>query len=176
MEDREAAARDELARAEAGLPQREITMQHWQHMQAGALIELYAGAPAKAVELMNRQLPAIRRAFLLRVYVVRAFTAYVRMTAWPGALTGVRPTRRACARLSGASARASARISSRARCRFWSAPSSRFCAAISMRPLKAIAVPRPDSMHSTWRCSHRQRAGGSASYSAATRGAHASTR
>lgn len=91
MDDREAAARDELARAETGLPQREITMQHWQHMQSSALVELYAGAPAKAVELMDRRLPAVRRAFLLRVYAVRAFTSYIQTTAWLGALAGGAP-------------------------------------------------------------------------------------
>jgi hypothetical protein len=86
MDDREAAARDVLERAQTGLSQREITMQHWQHMQSSALVELYAGAPAKAVELIDRRLPAIRRAFLLRVYAVHAFTAYLRTTAWLGAL------------------------------------------------------------------------------------------
>jgi len=86
MADREAAARAELARAEAGLPQREITMQHWQHMQASALVELYAGAPHKAVELMDRRLPAMRRAFLFRIQAVRTFTTYVRVAGWLGAL------------------------------------------------------------------------------------------
>jgi hypothetical protein len=86
MADREAAARDELARAQAGLPQREVTMQHWQHMQASALVELYAGAPARAVELMDQRVPAIRRAFLFRVQAVRVFTAFVRMAARLGAL------------------------------------------------------------------------------------------
>ena len=37
-------------------------MLHWQHMQSSALVELYAGAPGKAVELIDRRLPAIRRA------------------------------------------------------------------------------------------------------------------
>jgi hypothetical protein len=86
MADREAAARAELARAETGLPRREITMQHWQHMQASALVELYAGAPDKAVELMDRRLPAMRRAFLLRVQAVRSFTTFVRVAGWLGTL------------------------------------------------------------------------------------------
>ena len=30
-------------------------------MQASALVELYAGAPVRAVELMDRRLPAMRR-------------------------------------------------------------------------------------------------------------------
>jgi hypothetical protein len=86
MDDREAAARDELARAETGLPEREITLQHLQHMQSSVLVELYAGAPAKAIALHDQRLPAIRRAFLLRVYPMRGFTAYCRMTAYLGAL------------------------------------------------------------------------------------------
>jgi hypothetical protein len=91
MDDREATARDVLARSQVGLAAREITMQHWQHLQSSALVELYAGAPARAVELIAQRLPAIRRAFLLRIYVVRAFTAYVRMTAWLGALADGAP-------------------------------------------------------------------------------------
>jgi hypothetical protein len=86
MADREAAARDELARAHAGLPAGEVTMQHWQHMQASALVELYAGAPARAVELIDQRVPAIRRAFLFRIRAVRVFTSFVRMTARLGAL------------------------------------------------------------------------------------------
>jgi hypothetical protein len=91
MEDREAAARAELARAEAGLTQRETTMQHWQHMQASALVELYTGAPARAVELMDRRLPAMRRAFLLRVQAIRNFTMFVRVAGWLGTLADGAP-------------------------------------------------------------------------------------
>jgi hypothetical protein len=109
MEDREADARDVLERAQIGLSQREITMQHWQHMQAGALVELYAGAPARAVELIDRRLPTVRRAFLLRIYSVRAFTAYVRTSAWLSVLAAGAPgparlraaILRACAGLDG---------------------------------------------------------------------------
>ncbi|HSR99498.1 MAG TPA: AAA family ATPase, partial [Kofleriaceae bacterium] len=86
MDDREAAARDELARAATGLPQREITLQHWQHLQSSVWVELYAGAPTKAIALLDQRLPAIRRAFLLRVYPVRGFTVFVWMTACLGAL------------------------------------------------------------------------------------------
>ena len=85
MDDREAAARDALAHAAKGLP-REVAMQQWQHMESSALVELYAGEPAKAVELVERQLPAFRRAFLMRAYVVHVFTAFVRATACLGAL------------------------------------------------------------------------------------------
>src|SRR6185436_11658524 len=65
MDDRVDRARDALARAQTSLPQREITIQHWHHMEQSALIELYTGAPGKAVDLVERQLPALRRAFLL---------------------------------------------------------------------------------------------------------------
>jgi eukaryotic-like serine/threonine-protein kinase len=91
MDDREAAARDVLDRAQIGLSQRELTMQHWHHMQSSALVELYAGAPARAVELIDRRLPAVRRAFLLRVCTVHAFTAYVRTSAWLSALAAGTP-------------------------------------------------------------------------------------
>jgi hypothetical protein len=47
---------------------------------------MYAGAPAKAAALIERQLPAFRRAFLLRVYAVKAFTAYLQTAAWVGAI------------------------------------------------------------------------------------------
>jgi hypothetical protein len=91
MDDRAAAARDELVRAELGLPRHEVTLQHWEHMQSSALIELYAGAPGKAIEIFDRRLPRIRRAFLLRVYAARAFTAYLRSTAWLAALADGAP-------------------------------------------------------------------------------------
>jgi hypothetical protein len=55
-------------------------------MQASALVELYAGAPARAVELIDQRVPAIRRAFLFRIQAVRVFTAFVRMAARLGAL------------------------------------------------------------------------------------------
>jgi tetratricopeptide (TPR) repeat protein len=91
MDDRERDARAELTRVAADLPRRETTLLHWQHMQSSALVELYAGAPARAVAVIDQRLPAIRRAFLLRVYTVRGFTAYARMTAWLGALAAGAP-------------------------------------------------------------------------------------
>jgi hypothetical protein len=60
-------------------------------MQSAALIEMYAGAPMKAIAVIERRLPALRRAFLTRVYTVRGFTAYARMTAWLGALAAGAP-------------------------------------------------------------------------------------
>src|SRR5207248_634468 len=86
MEDREDDARAELARAAAGLSRQETTLQHWQYMQACALTELYAGQPARALALIDAQLPVFRRAYLFRVRAVRAFTGYVRLAALLGAL------------------------------------------------------------------------------------------
>jgi len=60
-------------------------------MESSALVELYAGAPARAVDIIDRQLPALRRAFLMRIYVVHVFTAYLRATAWLGALVDGAP-------------------------------------------------------------------------------------
>jgi tetratricopeptide (TPR) repeat protein len=91
MDDREDAARDALARAQTGLPEREPTMLNWQHMQSSAFVELYTGAPAKAVELIDRLLPAARRAFLLHIYLVRSFTAVLRTIAWLAALVDGAP-------------------------------------------------------------------------------------
>jgi hypothetical protein len=85
MDDREAAARDVLARAEPDLP-RETTTMHWQYLQSSVLTEMYAGAPGKAVEIMDRGMPAIRRAFLLRILSLRAFSSYLQLAAWLGAL------------------------------------------------------------------------------------------
>jgi hypothetical protein len=109
MDDREADAREELARSELGLPRHAITLQHWQHMQSSVLIELYAGAPDRAVELLDRRMPAILRAFLMRIYAVRAFNTYLRLTAWLGLLAAgapdpgrlARTIRKLCHRLDG---------------------------------------------------------------------------
>jgi hypothetical protein len=98
MDDREPAARDALARAEASLPRHEVTMLHWQHTQQRVLVELYAGAPAKAVELMERHAASFRRAFLFRAYIVRCASAFHRATAWLGVLAeGTRDPAQVCA-------------------------------------------------------------------------------
>src|SRR5262249_15753903 len=86
MGGRAAEAGEALGGVEGSLSGHEVRMQHWEHMQSSALIELYTGAPMKAVELIDQRLPRIRRAFLLRVYIMRAFTAYVRSTACLAAL------------------------------------------------------------------------------------------
>ncbi|HTJ44165.1 MAG TPA: AAA family ATPase [Kofleriaceae bacterium] len=86
MDDREADARAELARAKLGLPQREITLQHWQYMQARGLCELYAGDPRAALAIFDEEVPVFRRAYLFRVQAVRAFTAFVQLAARLGAL------------------------------------------------------------------------------------------
>jgi len=81
MEDRCDLARAELARVGDDLAQRGIHLQHWQHMQATVLVELYAGDPVAAVRHLEDRLPSMRRAFLLRVRPVRIFTWFVRGTA-----------------------------------------------------------------------------------------------
>jgi tetratricopeptide (TPR) repeat protein len=109
MDDRIEDARAALARSEQGLPQREVTMQHWQHMQSSVLVELYAGAPGRAVELLERKMPAIWSAFLMRIYAVRAFNTYLHLTAWLGLLGAGAPDpgrlaariRKLCRRLDG---------------------------------------------------------------------------
>jgi hypothetical protein len=91
MDDDEAGARDALARAEPGMPRREITLLHWKAMQSAAFIELYAGEPARAVELLEGRMPALHRAFILRTYAVRAFATYLQLAAWLGAVAADGP-------------------------------------------------------------------------------------
>ncbi|HUH02110.1 MAG TPA: hypothetical protein VML75_08935, partial [Kofleriaceae bacterium] len=79
------AARAEIERAAAGLARTAVHLQHWQHMQASALVELYAGTPERAVALIDATLPAVKRAFLFRVLAVRMFTYFVHGTALVGA-------------------------------------------------------------------------------------------
>jgi hypothetical protein len=87
MDDQLEAARDVVARAREDLSRRTVTVLHWQCAQSNAWAELYAGNAAKAVEVLGEALPAMRRAFLTRVYIVKAFVAYSRTTAWLGALS-----------------------------------------------------------------------------------------
>jgi hypothetical protein len=94
MDDQVATARDVLARAGAHLSRREVTVLHWQHLQFSACIELYEGAAAKAVEVLDQRLPAIRRAFLFQIYLVKATATLVRTAAWLGALSDGAPAPR----------------------------------------------------------------------------------
>ena len=94
MDDQVATARDVLARAQTHLSRREVTALHWQHLQSSAWTELYAGAAAKAVEVLDQRLPAIRRAFLFRVYLIKAIATLVRTAAWLGALSDGAPAPR----------------------------------------------------------------------------------
>ena len=94
MDDQVATARDVLARAGAHLSRREVTILHWQHLQSSAWTELYTGAAAKAVEVLDRGLPAIRRAFLFRVYLMKVTATLVRTAAWLGALSDGAPAPR----------------------------------------------------------------------------------
>jgi tetratricopeptide (TPR) repeat protein len=94
MDDQVATARDVIARAGTHLSRREVTALHWQHLQSSAYVELYSGAPAKAVEVLDQQLPAIRRAFLFRVAVIKVTATLVRTAAWLGALAEGAPAPR----------------------------------------------------------------------------------
>ncbi|HEY0483502.1 MAG TPA: AAA family ATPase [Kofleriaceae bacterium] len=94
MDDQVATARDVLVRAQTDLSRREVTALHWQHLQSSAWTELYAGAAAKAVEVLDQRLPPIRRAFLYRIYLIKATGTLVRTAAWLGALSGGSPAPR----------------------------------------------------------------------------------
>jgi hypothetical protein len=94
MDDQVATARDVLARTQTDLSRREVTSLHWQHLQSSAWTELYAGAAAKAVEVLDRGLPPIRRAFLYRVYLIKATGTLARTAAWLGALSDGAPAPR----------------------------------------------------------------------------------
>jgi hypothetical protein len=94
MDDQVATARDVIARAGAHLSRREVTVLHWQHLQSSAWVELYSGAPAKAVEVLDQRLPAIRRAFLFRVALIKVTATLVRTAAWLGALSEGAPAPR----------------------------------------------------------------------------------
>ncbi len=85
IDDRPDDATAELALAAEGLPRRGVTLQHWQHMQARALVAIYVGDPAAAVAIIERETPALRRGLLFRVHAVRVFTAYVEAAALLGA-------------------------------------------------------------------------------------------
>ena len=86
VDDQPATARDVLARARTALPRHDVTMLHWQVLQTSAWAELYIGAPAKAVALLDQHMPAIQRAFLLRMHQVQWHSTYTRTAAWLGAL------------------------------------------------------------------------------------------
>ena len=92
MDDRVDDAAVEVAEAAAGLPRRGVTLQHWQLMQARALVAIYRGEPAAAAELIARETPALRRGFLFRVHAVRVFTAYVEAAAALGAAVAGGPS------------------------------------------------------------------------------------
>ena len=84
-EDRPDAARDELARVGDELAQQPMQVQHWQHMQATAMVALYSGDPVTAVRHIEARLPAARRAFVLHVKLIRAMTYVVRGNAYAAA-------------------------------------------------------------------------------------------
>ncbi len=85
MEDRPDEAKRVLAIAGADLSRRRVQLQHWQHMQASALVHLYCGEGAAAADLIDARWRSIKKAFLLRVQAVRVFSFFVRATANLGA-------------------------------------------------------------------------------------------
>jgi eukaryotic-like serine/threonine-protein kinase len=110
MDDRVDHAMVELEQASAGLPRRGITLQHWQLMQARALVALYRGDASAAVAILDRDTPGLRRGHLFRVHAVRMFTAYVEASALlavaaAGGVAGARARHRAIAVQAGLAGR-----------------------------------------------------------------------
>jgi serine/threonine protein kinase len=60
---------------------RTTQVQHWYEMQAGASVALYRGDPAAALAQIDATLPRLRRAFLLRVELIRGLGVYLRGVA-----------------------------------------------------------------------------------------------
>ncbi len=85
MEDRPDEAKRVLATAGADLTRRRVQLQHWQHMQATALVHLYCGEGKAAADHIDACWRGIKKAFLLRVQAVRVFSYFVRATANLGA-------------------------------------------------------------------------------------------
>jgi len=86
VDDQPGMARDVLDHARVALPRHDITMLHWQVLQTSVWTELYIGAPAKAIALIDEHMPAIQRAFFLRLHQVQWHSTYTRTAAWLGAL------------------------------------------------------------------------------------------
>jgi eukaryotic-like serine/threonine-protein kinase len=70
-----AQARADLERAAWAPPEARFHLQHWYELEARGELALYAGDVAEARRTVAAQLPAMRRAFLHRVQIVRAFHA-----------------------------------------------------------------------------------------------------
>ena len=85
VDDRPDAAAAELTWAAAGLSRRGVTLQHWQHLQARALVAIYRGDCAAAAAAIAGERGALRRGLIFRVRAVRMFSAYVEAAAVLGA-------------------------------------------------------------------------------------------
>jgi hypothetical protein len=81
MADDVAGARAELASADEHLARRGVNVQHWQHMQAAALVGLYAGERAAPLAHIDAHWAAMRGAFLFRIQVIRVFSLFIRALA-----------------------------------------------------------------------------------------------
>jgi hypothetical protein len=68
----------------ADWPRDRLSMQHWQHAQTRALVELYAGRPSAALGILEGQLAAPEQALFSRIQAVRVFSAFLRATTLLG--------------------------------------------------------------------------------------------
>jgi serine/threonine protein kinase/tetratricopeptide (TPR) repeat protein len=71
-------ARREVREAMSQWSQHGYLVQHWQAMRTEADVELYVGDAARAHERVTRDLPALRRSFLLQGQLTRVLSADVR--------------------------------------------------------------------------------------------------
>lgn len=94
-------ARREVREAMAQWSERSYLVQHWQAMRVEADVDLYVGDAARAYDRVARDLPALRKSFLLQGQFIRALTADVRgrcAIALGDAVPDERPARLAEAR------------------------------------------------------------------------------
>ncbi len=71
-------ARKALQESISKWSQKGYLVQHWQTMHYESEIELHVGNGARAYERVRRDSHALRKSILLRVHVIRVFTAYLR--------------------------------------------------------------------------------------------------
>jgi hypothetical protein len=77
MADDVSGARRHLDEAAAGWTQGGFRLQHWYGMFWGAEVDLYAGEPERAWERIERNMPALKRSFILHAANPKALTAYM---------------------------------------------------------------------------------------------------
>jgi tetratricopeptide (TPR) repeat protein len=109
-EDRPDLSRAELAQTAHELEQHGLDVPRWQHTQSSALVALYAGDPVTAVHELENRLPLAQRALLFRVMRIRAFSCFVRGTAYLGGAALGRPEARRWLRLAARDQRTLSRL------------------------------------------------------------------